>query len=130
MLRCKYYHPNWCFKLGHSSCASKDCGMKGSSKEDRAKAEKEIRDDLLKKPPSNEDGTSRVVTGAPTASTTGTTDTSTSTMMPECAICLEPYQQGDWVRTIPCFHTFHRQCIDSWLANKAECPICKHTAIA
>ena len=46
-----------------------------------------------------------------------------------CSVCLEPYQTGDTVRTIPCFHTFHASCIDPWLAEKAECPICKHSAI-
>lgn len=47
-----------------------------------------------------------------------------------CSVCLEAYQVGESVRTIPCFHTFHRQCIDSWLAQKAECPVCKHPALA
>mmetsp|Transcript_28512 Transcript_28512/g.51515 ORF Transcript_28512/g.51515 Transcript_28512/m.51515 type:complete len:458 (+) Transcript_28512:75-1448(+) len=46
-----------------------------------------------------------------------------------CAVCLEPYQVGETVRTIPCFHTFHKACIDPWLAQRAECPICKHSAI-
>jgi len=60
---------------------------------------------------------------------TGTNTNGTSSGVPECAVCLEPFQQGDWVRTIPCFHSFHRQCIDPWLSSKAECPVCKHTAI-
>mmetsp|Transcript_48286 Transcript_48286/g.145954 ORF Transcript_48286/g.145954 Transcript_48286/m.145954 type:complete len:507 (-) Transcript_48286:697-2217(-) len=47
-----------------------------------------------------------------------------------CAICLEQYQLGDEVRTIPCFHSFHTRCIDPWLAQKAECPVCKHPALA
>lgn len=46
-----------------------------------------------------------------------------------CSVCLETYQEGETVRTIPCFHTFHAKCIDPWLAEKAECPICKHSAI-
>ena len=46
-----------------------------------------------------------------------------------CSICLEQYQTGETVRTIPCFHTFHQKCIDPWLATRAECPICKHSAI-
>ena len=47
----------------------------------------------------------------------------------QCSICLERYQIGETVRTIPCFHTFHCSCIDPWLATKSECPICKHSAI-
>lgn len=46
-----------------------------------------------------------------------------------CSVCLEAYRVGDEVRTIPCFHTFHTGCIDPWLAERAECPICKHSAI-
>jgi len=48
---------------------------------------------------------------------------------PKCAICLEHYTVGEHVRTIPCFHTFHSKCIDPWLKRKAECPICKFSAI-
>jgi hypothetical protein len=46
-----------------------------------------------------------------------------------CSVCLEAYRVADEVRTIPCFHTFHTRCIDPWLAERAECPICKHSAI-
>lgn len=46
-----------------------------------------------------------------------------------CSVCLERYEEGETVRTIPCFHTFHVKCIDPWLAEKAECPVCKHSAI-
>lgn len=47
----------------------------------------------------------------------------------KCAICLESYKMNDRVRTMPCFHTFHSSCIDPWLRSKAECPICKQSAI-
>lgn len=47
-----------------------------------------------------------------------------------CAICLESYQLGEQVRTIPCFHAFHKDCIDPWLRQRAECPVCKHPALA
>ena len=45
-----------------------------------------------------------------------------------CSVCLEAYVEGDTVRTIPCFHTFHQRCIDDWLSRRAVCPICKHSA--
>lgn len=54
---------------------------------------------------------------------------SSSSHRTACAICLEQFQIGDTVRTIPCFHTFHTSCIDPWLQKKAICPICKHSAI-
>lgn len=43
-----------------------------------------------------------------------------------CAICLENFGDGDVVTTTPCFHQFHKGCIDTWLAQKAVCPICKY----
>jgi len=47
----------------------------------------------------------------------------------KCAICLEIFESGDSIRTIPCFHSFHTHCLDPWLRIKAICPICKHHAI-
>ena len=46
-----------------------------------------------------------------------------------CPICLEAYQLQDRVRTIPCFHEFHVDCIDPWLAHKSVCPVCKHPVV-
>lgn len=50
--------------------------------------------------------------------------------MPEehraCMICLEDFRGGDEQRMLPCFHRFHRGCVDTWLAQSGACPICKH----
>lgn len=46
-----------------------------------------------------------------------------------CPICLEAYQLQDRVRTMPCFHEFHVDCIDPWLAHKSICPVCKHPVV-
>ena len=40
-------------------------------------------------------------------------------------ICLESYEAGDEVRTLPCFHFFHSECIDQCLVTKKTCPICR-----
>ncbi|OQR85603.1 hypothetical protein ACHHYP_20563 [Achlya hypogyna] len=47
----------------------------------------------------------------------------------QCSICLEDLTLGSQARMVPCFHRFHPECIDPWLSEKAECPICKFPAI-
>ncbi len=43
----------------------------------------------------------------------------------DCVICLEEFQNGDEVITLPCFHLYHKQCIKDWLKKNGSCPICK-----
>ncbi|XP_045107169.1 protein goliath-like isoform X2 [Portunus trituberculatus] len=42
-----------------------------------------------------------------------------------CAVCIEHYQTGEAVRTLPCKHLFHRCCVDPWLLEHRTCPMCK-----
>ncbi|XP_071522662.1 uncharacterized protein [Panulirus ornatus] len=42
-----------------------------------------------------------------------------------CAVCIEPYQVSDTVRTLPCKHQFHKNCVDPWLLEHRTCPMCK-----
>jgi len=54
-----------------------------------------------------------------------------------CSICMEDYKLGDKVSSPSsltdsnskseksCKHIFHSECIEIWLYNKAECPICR-----
>ena len=45
----------------------------------------------------------------------------------KCVICMEKYAINDEVKTLPCFHLFHKECIDQWLkAGNNSCPICKN----
>ncbi|TPX36017.1 hypothetical protein SmJEL517_g01752 [Synchytrium microbalum] len=56
--------------------------------------------------------TASIVSAAPTIET--------------CAICIEPYEDGESVRVLPCHHFFHAVCVDQWLKERAaECPICR-----
>ncbi|PWA03418.1 hypothetical protein BB558_000412 [Smittium angustum] len=44
----------------------------------------------------------------------------------ECLICIEELKDDDLVRIIPCYHLFHRNCIDNWLLEKSgSCPKCR-----
>ncbi|CAA2956588.1 Hypothetical predicted protein [Olea europaea subsp. europaea] len=49
----------------------------------------------------------------------------------ECVVCLENFKGGEKCRMLPvCHHSFHVQCIDSWLLKTAACPICRTRANA
>lgn len=46
----------------------------------------------------------------------------------ECSVCFAGYAIGDELRTLPCMHAFHAECIDRWLTSGREaastCPVC------
>jgi E3 ubiquitin-protein ligase ATL23 len=46
-----------------------------------------------------------------------------------CSICLGPFEEGHSVRTVACFHQFHKDCIDTWLTSNPLCPVCKVYAL-
>ncbi|XP_030544039.1 RING-H2 finger protein ATL16-like [Rhodamnia argentea] len=44
----------------------------------------------------------------------------------ECAVCLNEFQEDEKLKIIPyCSHVFHIDCIDIWLQNNANCPLCR-----
>ncbi|XP_059430234.1 E3 ubiquitin-protein ligase SDIR1-like [Corylus avellana] len=45
-----------------------------------------------------------------------------------CSICLEQVNKGELVRSLPCLHQFHANCIDPWLRQQGTCPVCKFRA--
>jgi|LauGreDrversion4_2_1035121.scaffolds.fasta_scaffold418772_2 hypothetical protein len=51
-------------------------------------------------------------------------DSSTS-----CTICMEDFQPGERVRILPCFHHYHVACIDQWLREHPQCPVCKFSLV-
>ncbi|KAG4970850.1 hypothetical protein JHK85_037271 [Glycine max] len=47
----------------------------------------------------------------------------------DCAVCLENLITGDKCRLLPmCKHSFHAQCVDTWLLKTPICPICRCNA--
>jgi len=47
-----------------------------------------------------------------------------------CTVCLEPFETGDEVRLLPCFHKYHKVCIDPHLLRHGpRCPICRHNIL-
>uniref|UniRef100_A0A914XE56 RING-type domain-containing protein n=1 Tax=Plectus sambesii TaxID=2011161 RepID=A0A914XE56_9BILA len=47
-----------------------------------------------------------------------------------CIVCMTDYKNQEKLRLLPCKHRFHKNCIDRWLANKHNCPICRADAHA
>jgi hypothetical protein len=43
-----------------------------------------------------------------------------------CMVCLSEYEEADELRTLPCFHSYHKACIDEWLARNKTCAVCKN----
>ena len=48
-----------------------------------------------------------------------------SASIEECSVCLEVTKIGQQMRRLPCSHSYHRECIDTWLLKKRKCPLCK-----
>ena len=44
----------------------------------------------------------------------------------ECGICFEKFQRGAEMMTLPkCDHSFHPDCVGTWLRKSLICPLCK-----
>ncbi|KAF4998931.1 hypothetical protein FDECE_11666 [Fusarium decemcellulare] len=48
-----------------------------------------------------------------------------------CSICTEDFSDGAHLRSLPCGHVFHSDCIDPWLLERSvTCPLCRLNAAA
>ncbi|OUZ99274.1 zinc finger protein [Macleaya cordata] len=47
-----------------------------------------------------------------------------------CSVCLEQVNVGEMLRSLPCLHQFHANCIDPWLRQQGSCPVCKFRAVS
>lgn len=43
----------------------------------------------------------------------------------KCSICLGDFEEGECLKSLPCVHFYHKDCIDSWLLVGHACPVCK-----
>ncbi|KAL3074544.1 hypothetical protein niasHT_034881 [Heterodera trifolii] len=43
----------------------------------------------------------------------------------QCAICLSNYKHGEKIRELMCKHNFHTKCVDVWIKQQNNCPICR-----
>ena len=42
-----------------------------------------------------------------------------------CSICLEEFKTGDNIKKLNCTHIFHKECLEPWLNNNINCPMCR-----
>ena len=47
----------------------------------------------------------------------------------ECIICKDEYRLGQALRVLQCQHRYHQDCVDSWFAKSAVCPLCRRDAV-
>lgn len=47
-----------------------------------------------------------------------------------CAVCLSSFADGERVKTLPCEHAYHPECVDRWLERSTLCPVCKRDVTA
>jgi len=43
----------------------------------------------------------------------------------DCCICLEPLKKNEKIAQLECEHTFHKDCIKTWLNLNNTCPTCR-----
>ncbi|KAL3668744.1 hypothetical protein V7S43_006039 [Phytophthora oleae] len=44
---------------------------------------------------------------------------------PDCLICRCGFEVGEEIKSLPCFHSYHSDCVDSWLSLNKVCPVCQ-----
>ncbi|MEQ2209308.1 hypothetical protein XENOCAPTIV_028279, partial [Xenoophorus captivus] len=57
-------------------------------------------------------------------------DPTQQTETENCAVCLEPFNNNQCLRVLPCLHEYHRECIDPWLLLQQTCPLCKRSILS
>lgn len=66
------------------------------------------------------------LTAAELERTCPTSTCRSSTDAGSCPICLSAIGEGEELRTLPCGHSFHKECCDMWLTTSGTCPTCRY----
>ncbi|XP_018455895.2 NEP1-interacting protein 1 isoform X2 [Raphanus sativus] len=70
--------------------------------------------------------TKDMVDQIPKIKITGRNNLDASGNKDSCSVCLQDFQLGETVRSLPqCHHMFHLPCIDNWLLRHGSCPMCR-----
>ena len=96
-----------------------------------------VSQELLDVLPTHEHRSRRKVSSSSSSSGAAATENenrSSSSSFETCSVCLQDFLDGENVRTLPCLHHFHLECVDPWLQqrgrNLAACPVCKTKVFA
>ena len=46
-------------------------------------------------------------------------------LLNECSICLENFDVGQKISELSCGHLFHKECVEQWMQNNHNCPLCR-----
>ncbi|XP_043471351.1 E3 ubiquitin-protein ligase RNF181-like isoform X2 [Leptopilina heterotoma] len=54
------------------------------------------------------------------------TETKITERNKQCPVCLKEFEIENLAKTMPCKHSFHKECILPWLEKTNSCPLCRH----
>ena len=46
-------------------------------------------------------------------------------LLNECSICLENFVVGQRITQLSCHHPFHKDCLNLWIRDNHNCPLCR-----
>ena len=46
-----------------------------------------------------------------------------------CSVCLEDFKDGDTIKKLNCNHIFHKDCLEPWLNENNNCPLCRQNIV-